>query len=156
MKEYSGGLDAGKLKIGIVVSRFNEMITERLLEGALGVLRRSGIREDSITIVRVPGSFEVAQAAQQLIEAIHPDAVVCLGALIRGETPHFDYLARQVTLAIGKIALRHRVPVAYGIITAETVDQAINRAGAKQGNKGAEAAVSAIEMANLFRKLTTD
>lgn len=153
MKEYTGKLDASGLKIALVVSRFNDLITERLLQGALDTLRRSGAREDDLTVVRVPGSFEIPVAAQRLAETGKFDAIVCLGTLIRGETPHFDYLATQVTRGIGEVALKYSLPVSYGVITANTVEQAMNRAGIKHGNKGVEAALGAVEMANLLREL---
>ena len=153
MKELSGKLDATGLKIAVVVSRFNEMVTERLLAGALGVLERAGAAPDDITVVRVPGSFELPVAAQQLAAGGKFQAVVCLGALIRGETDHYDYLAREVTRGIGEVALRCKIPVTYGVITAESSEQALNRAGLKHGNKGVEAAVSAIEMAALWKTL---
>ena len=155
MKELVGDLDCNGLKIGLVVSRFNRMITERLLDGALDHLRRNGISEDDITVVRVPGSFEIPFAAQRLAQTENLDAVICLGTLIRGETPHFDYIAHQVTEGIGQVGLKFNLPVTYGIITANTLEQAVNRAGAKHGNKGVEAAQSAVEMANLVKKLTT-
>lgn len=153
MKEYTGKLDSSGLKIALVVSRFNDLITERLLQGALDTLRRSGAREDDLTVVRVPGSFEIPVAAQRLAETGKFDAIVCLGTLIRGETPHFDYLATQVTRGIGEVALKYSLPVSYGVITADTVEQAMNRAGIKHGNKGVEAALGAVEMANLLREL---
>ena len=153
MKELSGKFDATGLKIAVVVSRFNEMVTERLLAGALGVLERAGAAPDDITVVRVPGSFELPVAAQQLAAGGKFQAVVCLGALIRGETDHYDYLAREVTRGIGEVALRCKIPVTYGVITAESSEQALNRAGLKHGNKGVEAAVSAIEMVALWRTL---
>lgn len=153
MKEYTGKLDASGLKIALVVSRFNDLITERLLQGALDTLRRSGAREDDLTVVRVPGSFEIPVAAQRLAETGKFDAIVCLGTLIRGQTPHFDYLATQVTRGIGEVALKYSLPVSYGVITADTVEQAMNRAGIKHGNKGVEAALGAVEMANLLREL---
>lgn len=156
MKEFVGKLDSKGLRMGIIVSRFNEMITERLLQGALDALRRSGVGEEDITLVRVPGSFEIPLAAQRLAQTEKLDAIVCLATLIRGETPHFDYIARQVTQGIGQVALKFDIPVTYGVITANTVEQAVNRAGVKHGNKGFEAALSAVEMANLLKELTTD
>lgn len=153
MKELEGKLDSSGLKIAMIVSRFNEMITERLLRGALDALRRTGARQEDITVVRVPGSFEIPLAAQRLAATKKFQAIVCLGALIRGETPHFDYLSREVTRGIGEVALQHRLPVTYGIITADTVDQAVSRAGVKQGNKGSEAAFGAIEMARLIQEI---
>lgn len=153
MRELEGKLNSAGLRIALVVSRFNELITERLLAGALGALRRTGAREEDLTVVRVPGSFEIALAAQRLAETGNVHAIVCLGVLIRGETPHFDYLAAQVTRGITEVALTHNLPVAYGIITADTVEQAMDRAGIKHGNKGTDAALAAVEMANLIREL---
>ena len=153
VKELAGKLNSKGLRIAIVVSRFNEMVTERLLEGALDVLRRTGAEEGDLTVVHVPGSFEISLAAQQLAESKRFQAIVCLGALIRGETAHFDYLASEVTRDIAQVALTYHIPVSYGVITADTVAQAMDRAGLKQGNKGAEAALSAVEMANLVREL---
>ena len=155
MKEFEGKLNSAGLKLGIIVSRFNGVITERLLEGALDFLRRSGAAEQDLLVVRVPGSFEIPLAAQRLAETQEVDAIVCLGALIRGETPHFDYIARQVTRGIGEVGLKFNLPVSYGVITADTLEQAVNRAGAKHGNKGVEAAQSALEMVNLLKELTT-
>ncbi len=153
VKELVGKLNAKGLKIAIVVSRFNEMVTERLLEGALSVLRRTGAEEGDLSVIYVPGSFEIPLVAQQLAETKRFQGIVCLGALIRGETSHFDYLASEVTRAIAQVALTYHLPVTYGVITADTAAQAMNRAGLKQGNKGAEAALSAVEMANLVRDL---
>ncbi len=153
MKELEGKLDSSGLKIAVIVSRFNEMITERLLGGALDVLRRTGANQEEITVVRVPGSFEIPLAAQRLAATKNFQAIICLGALIRGETPHFDCLTREVTRGIAEVALQHGLPVTYGVITADTVEQAISRAGVKQGNKGSEAAFGAIEMARLIQEI---
>ncbi len=153
MKEISGRFNAEGLRVGIVVSRFNDMVTERLLHGSLEALRRAGAREDDLTVVRVPGSFEIPFAAQRLAATGSCDAIVCLGALIRGETDHYDYLASTVTRGIAEVSLKHDLPVTYGVITAGTVEQAINRAGLKHGNKGVEAAMSAVEMADVRRQL---
>lgn len=153
MKEIIGSLNGEGLKIGLVVSRFNEAVTERLLEGALDLLRRTGVRDEDLTVVRVPGSFEIPFAAGRLAESGGCDAIVCLGALIRGETDHYDFLAAEVTRGIGQVALQHGLPVSYGVITAATVEQALNRAGLKHGNKGVEAALAAVEMANVRRGL---
>ena len=155
MKDLVGGFDCNGLKIGLVVSRFNKMITDRLLDGALDYLRRNGISEDEITVVRVPGSFEIPFTVQRLAQTGNLDAIICLGALIRGETPHFEYIAHQVTEGIAQLGLKFDLPVTYGIITANTLEQAVNRAGAKHGNKGVEAAQSAVEMVNLVKKLAT-
>ncbi|MGH9341520.1 MAG: 6,7-dimethyl-8-ribityllumazine synthase [Acidobacteriota bacterium] len=153
MKETAGQLEAKGLKFAIVVSRFNDLICERLLQGALDVLRRMGAADSDITVIRVPGSFEIPVTAQRLAETEKFQAIICLGALIRGETDHYNYIASQVTNGIGQVALEHTIPVTYGVITADTVEQAMNRAGIKHGNKGAEAAASAVEMANLFKEI---
>ncbi len=153
MKEWSGTLTADGLSIGFVVSRFNSMITEKLLEGALSTFTRCGGREDHVVVVRVPGSFEIPIAAHKLASSEKLDAIVCLGCLIRGETPHFDYLSSEVTRGIDQVALEFGLPVSYGVLTTETVEQAMNRAGIKFGNKGGEATIAAIEMANLFREM---
>jgi len=149
-KELIGILDGKGKRIGIVVSRFNELITKQLLEGALDCLLRHGVKESDITIAWVPGSFEIPSVAKKMAESRKVEAVICLGAVIRGETPHFDYIAGQSSKAISQIALESEIPVIYGILTCDTVDQAIDRAGAKTGNKGWQAALSALEMANLY------
>lgn len=153
MKEISGNLNAQGLRIGLVVSRFNDMVTDRLLSGAVDFLTRAGARPEDLTVVRVPGSFEIPFAARALAAGGECDAVVCLGALIRGETDHYDYLASEVTRGIGEVSRLHDIPVAFGVITAATVEQALNRAGVKHGNKGVEAAMAAVEMANVARRL---
>ncbi|GAB4109659.1 MAG: 6,7-dimethyl-8-ribityllumazine synthase [Acidobacteriota bacterium] len=153
MKEITGELTAKGIRLAVVVSRFNSSVTERLLQGARDTFLRSGGDEESLTVVRVPGSFEIPMAALRLAQSGNFDAVVCLGCLIRGETPHFDYLSAEVTRGIGEVALRTGLPVVYGVLTTDTVEQAINRSGMKSGNKGSDAALAAIEMANLFRKL---
>ena len=149
MERLTGRLDAGAAEIGIVVSRFNQMVTDRLLQGALDGLARSGVKEDQITVVQVPGSFELPFAAQLLAQTGRYSGIVCIGALIRGETDHYEYLARQVTGAIGEVSLKFNIPVSYGLITAENEQQAINRAGLKHGNKGTDAALSLLEMMSL-------
>lgn len=148
-----GQLNATGLKFGIIVSRFNSFISEHLLEGALDALIRHGADEDSITIVRVPGAFEIPLAAQRLATQGEYDAIVCLGAVIRGATPHFDYVSAEVTKGIAAVSLAKDLPVAFGILTTDSIEQAIERAGTKAGNKGADAATTAIEMADLFRGL---
>lgn len=153
MEKYEGKLVAEGLKFGIVVGRFNEFIANRLLEGALDALVRHGANEDDVEIAYVPGSFEIPLAAKRLAESGRFDAVICLGALIRGDTPHFDFIASEATKGIAKVGLDAELPVIYGIITADTIEQAIERAGSKAGNKGWQAAVSAIEMANLVKSL---
>jgi 6,7-dimethyl-8-ribityllumazine synthase len=152
VRVIEGDLQGQGIKVSIVVSRFNSFITDRLLEGALDALRRHGVEEKGITVVRVPGSFEiplgVRRAAGQKV-----DAVIALGALIRGGTPHFDYLSAEVTKGVAHVMLETGIPVAFGVLTTDTVEQAIERAGTKAGNKGAEAAQSALEMVSLLRKM---
>ena len=156
MKKISGQLDATGIKLGVVVSRFNSVITEKLLEAAIDTFRRHGGRSDDATVVRVPGSFEIPIAAQRLARSGNCDAVVCLGCLIRGETKHFDFLAEEVTRAISQVALKEDLPVSYGVITSETVEQAMNRAGVKHGNKGVEATMAALEMISALRQIRGD
>ncbi len=149
-----GHLSAAGLEFVLIASRFNDLITNRLLEGALDALRRHGASEEDLTVYRVPGAFEIPLLAKKLVDAGQAgDAIVCLGALIRGATPHFDYIAAQATSGIASAALAGGVPVTFGVLTTDTLEQAIERAGTKAGNKGWEAAVSAIEMANLYRQL---
>ncbi len=151
---YEGKLDAKGLKFAIVVSRFNDFITDRLLGGALDVLLRHNASEGDIDVIKVPGSYELLFAVKKATEKKKYNAIIALGAIIRGETPHFDYLSSAVTKEIVSISLDKDVPVASGVITTETLEQAIERAGSKAGNRGAEAAFSAIEMANLNKTLS--
>jgi 6,7-dimethyl-8-ribityllumazine synthase len=148
-----GNLDAKGLKFAIVVTRFNSFVTERLLGGAMDALTRTGCAAEDIEVVKAPGSWEAPLVAAELARQKRHDAVVVLGALIRGDTPHFDYIAAEATKGLGQIAIETGVPVAYGVLTTNTLEQAIDRAGAKSGNKGFDAAMSAVEMANLMRKL---
>jgi len=148
-----GKLNAKGLKFGIVVSRFNDFINERLLSGALDVLIRHGADEGDIEILKVPGAFEIPQVARKMALSKKYDAVVCLGAVIRGATPHFDYIAAEVSKGIAMIGLESEIPVAFGVLTTDNLEQAIERAGSKAGNKGWDAALSAIEMANLYREM---
>ena len=148
-----GVLKANDLRIAIVASRWNDLIVSRLIGGAQDALLRLGASATNLTLVRVPGSFEIPLAAKKLAESGRCDAIICVGAVIRGETPHFDYIAAEVTKGMAAVSLETGVPIAYGIITADTVEQAINRAGVKAGNKGFEAAMAAVEMANLLREL---
>jgi len=150
---YEGKLVAEGLKFAIVVSRFNEMITRRLLSGALDTLERHGAEASSIDVAMVPGAFELALTAQRLAQAGQYDAVICLAAIIRGATPHFEYVAAEAAKGIAKVGLDSGLPVIYGVVTADSIEQAIERAGTKAGNRGADAARSAIEMANLLRSL---
>ncbi len=148
-----GKLSAKDKKFGLVVSRFNDFICARLTEGALDALKRSGADENDITVVRVPGAFEIPLAAKKLAKSGKFDAVICLGAVIRGATPHFEYISAEVTKGIAQVMLETELPVSFGVLTADTIEQAIERAGTKSGNKGWDAAVSAIEMTNLFNIL---
>ena len=148
-----GALRADGLRFAIVASRWNDLIVSRLLGGAQEALRRLGAEEKNIVTVQVPGSFEIGLIAKKLAQSKKYDAIICVGAIIRGETPHFDYLAADVTKGLSSVALETGVPVAYGVLTADTVEQALNRAGIKAGNKGFEAAMTAIEMANLLKEL---
>jgi 6,7-dimethyl-8-ribityllumazine synthase len=153
MKTYEGELQAKGLKLPIVVSRFNDFITNKLLDGAVDALLRHGVSEQNIDIIKVPGSFEIPIAAKKIAEKKSPDAIICLGAIIRGATPHFGYIASAVAKGIATVSLEAGVPVAFGVITADTIEQAVERAGTKSGNKGWEAAMVAIEMAQLMKKL---
>ena len=155
-RKLEGSLDARGLRIALVVSRFNDLVTERLLAGAVDCLARHGGGEDERTIVRVPGSWELPLAAKRAAASGKFDAVIALGALIRGETAHFDVLAAAVSRGLAQVALGEGVPVIFGVLTTDTVEQALDRAGSKSGNKGWEAALSAIEMVNLFRDMTRD
>lgn len=150
---YEGQLIATGLKFGIVASRFNEFITNKLLSGALDLLTRHGAEDGDISIAWVPGAFEIPAVAQKMANSGKYDAVICLGAVIRGSTPHFDYVAAEVSKGIAHISLSSGVPTIFGVLTTDSIEQAIERAGTKAGNKGADAAVSAIEMANLLRRL---
>jgi len=149
MNKLIEGMLLGKgLKFGLVISRFNEFITKKLLEGAQDALLRHGVNQEDIEIAWVPGTFE-----KKLAQTKKYDAVICLGAVVRGGTPHFEYIAAEVTRSIGKVGLDTELPVIYGVITADTIEQAIERAGTKMGNRGFEAAVNAIEMANLLKSI---
>ncbi len=150
-KHFEGVLLGKGLKFGLVVSRFNEFITKKLLEGAQDALLRHGVNQEDIEIAWVPGSFEIPLIAKKLVQTKRYDAVICLGAVVRGGTPHFEYIAAEVTKGIAKVSLDTGLPVIYGVITADTLEQAIERAGTKMGNKGFDAAVTAIEMANLLK-----
>ncbi len=152
MKEYSGQLIAKGYKFAIIVSRFNDFITERLKEGAIDAILRSGGKNDDIEVYRVPGAFEIPLAAKRVAMSKKFDAIICVGAVIRGETPHFDYVAGEVTKGIALLNLEFTIPIAYGVITTDNTDQAIERAGNKVGNKGFDAARSAIELLNLFKE----
>lgn len=150
IKIHTGSYDGRNKRFAIVVARFNEFITKQLLEGALDTLLRHGVKESDIEVTWVPGSFEIPMAAQKIARGKKVDAIIALGAVIRGETPHFDYVCGESAKGIAQVALQTGMPVAYGIITAENTEQAIERAGLKQGNKGRDAAMTALEMANLL------
>jgi len=152
-RTYKGQLDAKNLRFGIVVARFNNAVTERLLQGALTALRQCGAEEDHIEVVQVPGAFETPLFVESLANSGKFDALICLGAIVRGETQHHDYLARVVFEALQHLQLTHHIPVALGILTTENVEQALQRAGDDPGNKGFEAAMTAVESANLIREL---
>jgi 6,7-dimethyl-8-ribityllumazine synthase len=147
-----GHLDAAGKRFGIIASRFNDMITNKLIEGAMDCLLRHNAAADAVTIVWVPGAFEIPLAAQRLAASKNFDAIICLGAVIRGGTPHFDYVAAEVSKGVATVGLQQNLPVIFGVLTTDSIEQAIERAGTKAGNKGWYAALSAIEMADLFSK----
>ena len=153
-RTIEGSLDGGDLSIGVVASRFNDEICRPLLEGALAALRRHGVSEDRTVVVRVPGAFEIPTAARHLARSKRWDAIVCVGAVIRGETPHFDWVAGEAARGISSVALETGVPVLFGLVTVNTVEQARDRAGGRLGNRGSDAAEAAIEMAHVTRALT--
>jgi len=153
VRTWEGALVAKGLTFGLVVSRFNEFVTAHLLEGALDALRRHGAEEEQITVVRVPGSYEIPLAAKRLAASGRYNAVICLGTVIRGATPHFEYIAGEVAKGVATASLDTGVPITFGVLTTDNIEQAIERAGSKGGNKGFDAACAAIEMANLFREL---
>ncbi|MBN2811351.1 MAG: 6,7-dimethyl-8-ribityllumazine synthase [Spirochaetales bacterium] len=153
MKTIEGQISAEGFDIAIVASRFNSFIVDRLVEGALDCLRRHGAQEDRLTLVRVPGAFEIPLAAKLLADKKEIDAVVCLGAVIRGSTTHYDYVCSEVSKGIAHVSLESRKPVIFGVLTTENIEQAVERAGTKAGNKGWDAAMSAMESANLLKNL---
>lgn len=152
-KTIQGNVTAQGLKFGIIAARFNDFITGRLVEGALDGLQRHGAAEGDIEIVRVPGAYEIPLAAKMLAQSKKYNAIICLGAVIRGATPHFEYVSAEVSKGIASVSLDSNVPVIFGVLTTDTIEQAIERAGTKSGNKGWDAALSAIEMANLMRQI---
>ncbi len=152
-RRLEGHLVGAGLRFGIIVARFNGLITSKLLDGAMDGLIRHGVREEDIDVAWVPGSFEIPVAAKKLAKTGRYDALLCLGAVIRGATPHFDYVAAEASKGIATVALQTEVPVVFGVLTTDTIEQAIERAGTKAGNKGYDAAVTAIEMANLLRAI---
>jgi 6,7-dimethyl-8-ribityllumazine synthase len=152
-KTLEGKLIAKGLKFGMVLSRFNNFIAERLLEGALDALKRTGAEEEDCAVARVPGAFEIPLAAKKMLKTGRYDAIICLGCVIRGATPHFEYIATEVTKGIAHLSLESEIPISFGVLITDTIEQAIERAGTKVGNKGFDAAMSAIEMANLMKEI---
>jgi 6,7-dimethyl-8-ribityllumazine synthase len=155
-RTHQGNLNADGFRFAIVASRWNDFLTSRLVEGALDALERLGAVENEVALFKVPGSFEIPLLARKLAATAKYDAVICLGTIIRGQTPHFDYIAGEVTKGIAQAGMETGVPVVYGIVTADTLEQAIDRAGVKAGNKGFEAAMSAVELVNLYKAVTSD
>jgi len=153
VKRLEGKLNAAGFKFGLVVSRFNNFITDKMIEGALDCLGRHGAEMDDQSVAYVPGSLEIPAAARRMADSGKYDAVICVGAVIRGHTPHFDYVAAESAKGVAKLGMDSKIPVIYGIITADTLEQAIERAGTKAGNKGWDAALAAIEMVNLYRAI---
>jgi len=153
MKTIEGKLDASGLRFAIIISRFNEFITNKLLSGAIDCLNRNNAADENITLTWVPGAFEIPSVARKLAASKKYDAVICLGAVIRGATPHFDLISAEVTKGVAQVALASDTPVIFGVITTDSIEQAIERAGTKSGNKGFDAAMNAIEMANIYRQL---
>ena len=154
MKIIEGKLDAAGLKFGIIVSRFNEFITSKLLSGAIDCLKRNNADDDNITVIWTPGAFEIPAIATRMVQSKKYDAIICLGTVIRGATPHFDYVSAEVTKGIGQLSLKSEIPVIFGVLTTDSIEQAVERAGTKSGNKGFDAAMSAIEMANIFKQIS--
>ena len=154
MNLIEGSQDARGLKVGIIVSRFNEFVTSRLLAGAVEVLSKAGTAEDAIQVVRVPGAFEIPLVARRMARSGRFDAIICLGAVIRGETPHFEYISNEASRGIMQASCDFEIPVIFGVLTTDTVEQAMERAGAPERNRGAEAARTAIEMANVMKQLS--
>ncbi len=152
-KYFEGNLQAEGRKFGIVISRFNSFIAEKLLDGALDTLNRSGVAEDGIEIARVPGAYEIPLVAQKMAKSGRYDAVICLGVVIRGATPHFDFVANEASKGIAQAGMETGVPIIFGVLTTDTIEQAIERSGSKAGNKGSECAAAAIEMVNLLEQL---
>jgi len=153
MKVIQGELQAKGLKFAIIVSRFNDFITGKLLEGAVDALLRHGAKEEDIDVIKVPGAFEIPLTAKKIAAKGSYDALICLGTVIRGATPHFDYVASEVSKGVATASMETGVPIAFGVLTTDTIEQAVERAGTKSGNKGFDAAVTAMEMAQIFKKL---
>jgi 6,7-dimethyl-8-ribityllumazine synthase len=153
IKIFEGKISAEGFRFAVVVSRFNDFISSRLVEGAMDALKRHGADEKKIALIKVPGAFEIPITAKKLAESNQYDAVICLGAVVRGSTPHFDYVAAEVSKGIAQVALEGKIPVSFGVLTTDNLEQAIERAGSKVGNKGWDAAIAAMEMVNLFVEL---
>ena len=152
-RTYEGVLKAEGLKFAIISSRFNDFVGDKLIQGALEALARTGAKDEDVDIIKVPGSFEIPQTARLAVDSDKYDAVICLGAVIRGATPHFEYVAAEVSKGVARISLESKIPVVYGILTTDNIEQALERAGTKGGNKGWDAALAGIEMAQLLREL---
>ena len=150
-KIFEGSLKGDGLRMGIAVSRFNNFITDKLLQGAMDALERNGVKKDDVDVVKTPGSFELPLAAKGMAKSGKYDALICLGAVIKGDTPHFEYIAAEVAKGLASVSLDASIPVSFGVLTTENIEQAIERAGSKSGNKGFDAALSAIEMANVMK-----
>ena len=153
MKILEGQLNSEGKKIAIVASRFNEFITSKLISGAVDMLKRHGTKEEDITLAWVPGAFEIPQVAKKIVASKEYDAIICLGCVIRGATPHFDYVSAEVSKGIATVALSSDIPISFGVLTTENIEQAIERAGTKSGNKGSDAALTVIEMIDLYSKI---
>jgi 6,7-dimethyl-8-ribityllumazine synthase len=152
-RTLEGRISAEGLSLAIIVSRFNDFISSKLVEGALDALKRHGMDEEKLTLVKVPGAFEIPMTARHLVKTGKYDAIICLGAVIRGATPHFDYVAAEVSKGIASVSLESNIPVTFGVLTTDNLEQAIERAGSKAGNKGWDAAIAAMEMVNLFKEI---
>ena len=150
---FEGRISAEGFSFAVIVSRFNDFISSKLVEGALDALKRHGLDEDKLTVVKVPGAFEIPMTAKRIAKAGKHDAIICLGAVIRGATPHFDYVAAEVSKGIATVSLESNIPITFGVLTTDNLEQAIERAGSKAGNKGWDAAMSAMEMVNLYKEI---
>jgi 6,7-dimethyl-8-ribityllumazine synthase len=152
-RTFEGRISAEGFSFAIIVSRFNDFISSKLVEGALDALKRHGMDDEKLTLVKVPGAFEIPMTAKRLVKTGKYDAVICLGAVIRGATPHFDYVAAEVSKGIASVSLESNIPVTFGVLTTDNIEQAIERAGSKVGNKGWDAAIAAMEMVNLYKEI---
>ena len=152
-KIFEGKISAEGFRFAIIVSRFNDFISSRLVEGALDALKRHGATDEQVSLVKVPGAFEIPHTAKKLVESNRYDAIICLGAVIRGSTPHFEYVAAEVSKGIANVGIESKIPVTFGVLTTDSLEQAIERAGSKAGNKGWDAAMAAMEMVNLFKEI---